>query len=260
MNDTGQNNCSDYPFDLATGLRTNTPTLGVDCSASTDADGDFIPPGQDAAHVSAAFSFTKLDDNGVELVDQSSSEFSCVKDNVTGLIWEGKTDSGLHKASDRFTWFDGTRGSDNPDRGDGGGEGELRPVSLSREIEGPIYCYGYSSGSTDSSTFCNTNTYTTRVNREGFCGASDWQVPTMNELFSIINYGLPSSIDTNYFHTATDVFLPRFWMSSLVFRSGFNNAMRIEYGNGISLRSRSLASQFQLRLVRRASPPVSNAQ
>lgn len=57
----------------------------------------------------AGFSFTKLDANGNELL-ANATDWSCVKDNVTGLIWEVKQggngtvgDEGLHDADDTYT-------------------------------------------------------------------------------------------------------------------------------------------------------------
>ena len=52
----------------------------------------------------AGFSYTKLDSNGKPLPDQTvdyaTTPWACVKDNVTGLIWEVKTDDGGQSSED----------------------------------------------------------------------------------------------------------------------------------------------------------------
>lgn len=48
--------------------------------------------------------YTKIDANGYSL-DASASNWSCVKDNVTGFIWEVKTSSsGIHNKDDTYAW------------------------------------------------------------------------------------------------------------------------------------------------------------
>jgi hypothetical protein len=50
----------------------------------------------------AGFDFTKLDDNGNPL-PSNATKWSCVRDNVTGLVWEVKTtDGGVHDVNDRY--------------------------------------------------------------------------------------------------------------------------------------------------------------
>ncbi|MCI5219361.1 MAG: DUF1566 domain-containing protein, partial [Candidatus Electrothrix sp. LOE2] len=137
----------------------------------------------------AGFSYTKLDSNGVPLADQNAdyatTPWACVRDKVTGLIWEVKTDDGgLHDKDDGYNWYN-TDSSTN-----GGSDGYA-------DDDGDI-CYGYNSG--DSSTFCNTEAYVNRVNAAGWCGVSDWRMPTRNELKSLVNYGRSwPAIDTGYF-------------------------------------------------------------
>ena len=41
------------------------------------------------------FSYTKLDNNG-NILANNATDWACVKDNVSGLIWEKKQTSGLH--------------------------------------------------------------------------------------------------------------------------------------------------------------------
>ncbi len=59
--------------------------------------------GQDANYTISPPSYTKLDENGEETV----SDWIMVKDNVTGLIWEVKTDDGtIHHQEDKYIFDD----------------------------------------------------------------------------------------------------------------------------------------------------------
>jgi hypothetical protein len=61
--------------------------------------------GQDAQFPCNPQSYTKLDDNGNEL-PESAPEWVMVRDNITGLIWENKTDDGsIHDRDDTYTWY-----------------------------------------------------------------------------------------------------------------------------------------------------------
>ena len=78
-----------------------------------------------------------------------------MKDNVTGLIWEVKTDDGsIHDKDNTYRW---------------GGKTHLGS--------------GYGTYYNDWDTLVNG------TNAEQLCGYSDWRVPTREELQSIVNYG-----------------------------------------------------------------------
>ncbi len=49
--------------------------------------------------------YTKLDSNGHELAD-SSTQWDCVRDNKTGLVWEVRQNDGLHSKEAAYTWKD----------------------------------------------------------------------------------------------------------------------------------------------------------
>ncbi|ETR71354.1 MAG: hypothetical protein OMM_02547 [Candidatus Magnetoglobus multicellularis str. Araruama] len=62
--------------------------------------------GQDASYNINSQSFTKLDAQGNELPD-SANEWTIVRDNITGLIWEVKTDDGsIHDKDNTYEWHD----------------------------------------------------------------------------------------------------------------------------------------------------------
>ena len=62
--------------------------------------------GQDGNYIINPPSYTKLDEKGNPLPDNASS-WVMVKDNVTGLIWEKKTDDGsIHDKDKIYNWED----------------------------------------------------------------------------------------------------------------------------------------------------------
>ena len=93
-----------------------------------------------------------------------------VRDNVTGLIWEVKTDdNSIHDKDDKYTWYDS-----NPDTN--GGEA------------------GTPMDGTDTEDFINA------LNSSGFGGFSDWRLPSSTEMCSVLNLGSHSPpTDIRYF-------------------------------------------------------------
>lgn len=203
LNDTGKTTCGDY----ALGGSENNQHELADCTATTDADGDPIPQGQDPLHGrdatdnddsdgAAGFSFTKLDIQGNALA-ASAASWSCVKDNVTGLVWESKQglgsgvgQSGLHSADDTFSWY-------SSDLSKNGGEGVDAGLGANLST-----CLGYSAG--NSETYCNTEAFVARVNTSNLCGISNWEVPTVPELHGLLYFhNSERAMDTTYFPNTT---------------------------------------------------------
>lgn len=213
LNDTGITYCATY---------NNNAPCPVDDYPDQDAEYGRDFTNNDDSDGKAGFSYTKLDFEGNELpVD--ASIWSCVRDNVTGLIWEVKQNrsdweivegmgtygivdyKGLHDSNDRFSWFS----TDTTNDGGWSGFDGVRGDS----------CYGYEAGA--PSTYCNTEAFASRVNSEGLCGASDWRLPKREELRSILSYGPPGwwpnfpkpTLDLEYF-AGTGMFGSRFWSST----------------------------------------------
>lgn len=117
----------------------------------------------------AGFDFTKLDAAGNALPD-NAVDFSCVRDNVTGLTWEHKTDKPAsedwHSATAIFTWYD-TNSATN-----GGDPGQRAIDSICPEgrIKG------------------DTHTLVQVTNNENLCGIANWRLPTAEEARSLVNY------------------------------------------------------------------------
>ena len=141
----------------------------------------------------AGFRYTKLDALGSPL-EPTEAFWNCVKDDVTGLVWEVKQggsgfkgDEGLHDVDDIFSWYN----SDMAENGrDSGGEDSQ-----------PLACFGYT---TAEENLCNTESFVARVNKSKLCGIETWRMPTPDELLSLVNFGNGSpSIDTAYFSNTT---------------------------------------------------------
>ena len=272
LDDTGVTLCGDFAFgideqDINGDGFLSTAELDVDddgdifehdnrivCGTDDD-DNDPIPAvaqqdasqGLDAVAVDetdgiAGFSFTLLDENGNPL-DVSATEWSCVQDNVTGLIWEAKTDDpdSLHYFEDRYTWFN----PDNTENGEQPGF-EVPSAAVANDGEGDDICFGFVDG--ENATFCNTNAFIDRVNDSALCGFTDWRLPDLIELRSLVNYGVDNedaenlipSLDLAFFpNTAVDGGIPdttidggvQYW-SSQTFVAAPTSAWSMFYGFG----------------------------
>lgn len=134
--------------------------------------------GQDAQYSIQPRSYTKLGENGVPLSDSATpgSGWIMTRDNVTGLVWENKTDdNGIHDKDKTFTWCD-----TNPDT-NGGNQGTC--------------------GTGTGNLATDTEAFVKALNDAKFGGFSDWRMPTIKELSSLVDsasYPGPT-IDPVYF-------------------------------------------------------------
>jgi hypothetical protein len=174
LNDTGVTYCRTFFQD---GLACSPPPVGYEWQ-----DGEFgrDVTNFDATDGHAGFSFTKLDSDGNPLPATAQS-WNCVRDEVTGLVWEVKTvDGSMQDKNNTYTWYE-------PDTGKNWGNS------------------GIQNGGTCVGSNCDTSSYVAAINSSELCGFSDWRLPRAEELFSIVNHNtrLPA-IDLDYFPNTTD--------------------------------------------------------
>ncbi|WP_236074822.1 Lcl C-terminal domain-containing protein [Teredinibacter purpureus] len=197
---------------------------GRDTEASRANDGD------------SGFSYRKIDANGQPLA-ASAKTWHCVLDNVSGLLWEVKQpsdnvygNSGLHDADDRFTWYSGASAEN------GGAIGDWN-----KRFD---QCSGYNVKT--PTTYCNTDEFLSRVNKEGWCGYTDWRIPSRPELETLPHFGrtMPA-IDNTYFPNTQNEF---YWSRSPV--AGNNtSAWAVSFQFGFTAPLQRSNSRF-VRLVR----------
>lgn len=165
---------------------------------------------------------TKLDNIGNSL-PSVATEWSCVKDNETHLIWEVKTnDKGLRDQNWRYSWFNSTGINDGGDPGSSNG------------------------GTCFDSTHCDTEKFVQQVNSQGLCGHNDWRMPTRYELGRIVTYSYEDPAIDEYYFPKTIPF--EFWSAS---PDGFqsNAAWFVDFDYGDSDYNVKSRSSF-VRLVR----------
>lgn len=218
LNDTGQDRSGDFIIENHSDCKTN-PASSLsnlqDCSYGRDFLAQENLLKGSLAKVGAGdsgFDFTKLDAAGKPVNDPNdATELSyCVKDNVTGLIWENKKSgdaSLINRNVDLFYWYD-----DRKDWNAGViGTKDTDSVGNSLYPDTGRHCAGFDKN--DESTWCNTQAFINRMNAtnegKGYCGFNDWRLPTIEELNSLVDYGTPNkpnpvsgdelSIDESYF-------------------------------------------------------------
>ena len=115
-----------------------------------------------------AFDYTKLNQFADE-VDDSSEDFSCIRDNVTGLVWEVKSPSSgslpnttLRDAQNSYYW-------------------DIGDTTTDADSSANTTC--------PNDISCGLQTYINEVNAIDFCGGINWRVPTYTELLGLIDYG-----------------------------------------------------------------------
>ncbi len=169
--------------------------------------------GQDASYAINPMSYAKLDEYGNMLPDSATS-WSMVLDNVTGLVWEMKTNKDgqrnyldPHDADNIYFWYDSNPKTNDGDAGDPGNWDLTKPKG-------------------------NTEEFIKALNDARFGGYSDWRMPTVKELAGIANYEHgeegPAKIDHRYF---TDTVPGEFWTGTTV-AGNPNVAWHVDFYDG----------------------------
>lgn len=197
VNDTGKITCTDNTVTPTGTVAPGTPdpeTAGFneqDCTRGASAadalgvlykQGGSSQPGRD---------YSKIANDGSVLPNSATlgsapGDWACTRDNTTGLIWEVKTDDGgLRDKDHRYTWYEPETNRN------GGNAGSTGSDSCASTLPGGL---------------CNMQAYRTAVNalagNSRLCGATDWRLPDLAELHTLIHYGVPisdPSIDIAWF-------------------------------------------------------------
>jgi len=187
---------------------------GRDATALTDYDGH------------SGFSYTKLDYNGNEL-SSAAENWHCVRDNVTGLVWEVKQETNTfypetedeegetieeyyeytnnYRAENmRYYWF-------NDESSSSGGSIGHQNFRLDEKNPIQILCgyrpsedqFGNKVLNRDHGLYCNTQSYIEEVQFYALCGYKDWRLPLVEELRGLADYHVDRAdtgmIDVRYF-------------------------------------------------------------
>jgi len=146
LNDTGITFCTDGAFNVDSCQIASYPRQDAEFGR------DFFNNDNQDGH--AGFSFSKISATGEKLT-LDAPIWACVKDNVTGLLWEVKT------------------------------------------AENANLNYRYA----------ETDTLTKTTNTKKLCGATNWRLPKIQELQSIVDYSVPlpnPNIDEAFFPNSTN--------------------------------------------------------
>ena len=189
-----------------TGTTTFVGFTDEDCEVGRDANATL----NDDSDGNAAFVFTKLDIDGNAL-EASATDWSCVLDHTTGLIWEVKTTDGTWRDVGKgFTWHDPDNAIFIGTPGDQDTDDFIAYVNGQSAVND-----SYVNGSLGS----------------GLCGRSNWRLPTVHEIQGLADYDViptlryddvgtliayePPAIDTNYFPYALTSPYQWYWTSHL---------------------------------------------
>ncbi len=164
----------------------------------------------------------------VAAVAEYYDKTQCVRQNSTGLIWQGQTPAGTGlRANDKyFSNLDNTTAEQKYDAN------VLGFYRLPTQAEIDV--------STNSIGFKNA------VNATNLCGSSAWRLPTVDELSTLVKTSEKPTIDNTWFPNMTD---QNYWTST-TFGANTSFAMSIDFNLGIANgRSRGNANAL-VRLVR----------
>jgi hypothetical protein len=170
LNDTGITFCSDGAFNVA--------SCGISTYPRQDAEfgRDFFDNDDKDGH--AGFSFSKISAMG-ENLPLNATEWACVKDNITGLLWEVKTVKNAH----------------------------------------------------ESYAFADADKFVKTTNTQKLCGKTNWRMPQIQELQSIVDYSVPlpnPNIDLTFFPNSTS----KIYWSATPYAKNINDVWGIYFEDG----------------------------
>ncbi|SFR49648.1 Calx-beta domain-containing protein [Pseudidiomarina maritima] len=168
----------------------------ADYGRDTGAEGTFDDDGQ------GNLNFTKLDFNGNAL-PRTATAFECVRDNLSGTVyavWGSPTYiDGWNNPANLYRWYNSDPANN------AGNAGTYSPNELEPNLDETYYTAptcefpGIEGGEIDYEAGCTSENYLNYLNVLGYCGFSDWRLPTVNEAQSSSLFGQLLSYDANYF-------------------------------------------------------------
>jgi PKD repeat protein len=226
LNDTGITSSQCYSAGTNTlSLCSSPAAIALNVAQDGMQGRDVAPATNSSADGKLGFSFTKIGASGETLPD-SATAWSCVKDNVTGMVWEVKTNDGsLRDWTKTYSNYDST---------------------TSAQLYNGTTFVNPTQADIDAAT--NSIGFKNAVNTAGLCGGTDWRLPTADELQGIVDYGVAypgPTIDATWFpNTQGDWF----WSSSPYV--GNADVAWVVYFNSGGVGSSARDSTFYVRLVR----------
>lgn len=210
--------------------------------------------------------YLKLDTDGFPLADQAadfvSTEWSCVYDEEAEVMWEVKSnDGGLRDKSWTYSWYN----TDSFINGFDHGIGDTGLGTTTLYQDGLGYSVVVNSDNCFYPEKCDTQKYVVDVNElnvNGLCGYSDWRMPEIDELISLIKpLGTTNTpmIDSDYFPN-TNLFF--FWSDTPSIKNNFGSESYKKRAEALSYSSSSLQIpqamekyyQLNIRLIRTLYP------
>lgn len=147
----------------------------------------------------------------------------CVKSTATGLVWEGKTTSGLRVGSALFTNYDST--------------------TIAQLLQSGTYSQA-SNSVLDAAS--NALAYAKAVNATALCGFTDWRLPTSAELKTLVQSKPSATIDATWFPN-TPAYL--YWTAS-AYEGDAKYAWVVDFFDGSVVVSAHRGTPSHVRLVR----------
>lgn len=166
--------------------------------------------------------YIKQNTKGGSLED-NTEQWTCVHDTSTGLMWEVKSESdAMRKSSNLYSWY-------NP---------------AGKTLQGKA-----NGGRCEGDADCDTNAYIKAMNERNYCGHDDWQLPTREEMQTLVkmeNGNEMVTINKRYFPQTKPSW---YWTSTENSkREGF--AWYVLFRNGFALNDLKERPKH-IRLVRR---------
>ena len=179
------------------------------------------------------FDYSKVTNLGIATADPNVplgtayTAWGCTLDNITGLMWEVKTatNTDLRYSGHTYRWYS-TDGSTN-----GGSVGSPGTNTCNATLPGNL---------------CNTQAFVAAVNAAYLCLYTDWRMPTLRELLTLVDAdgSIPSIAPTYFPNTIASYF----WSGSS-YMPGPSSAWSVDFYDGSSVVGDKLLV-YRVRLVR----------